>query len=118
MKITKFPWYVGTLRICECGCEFEVDLDDVRQRRTVGEDVAATMSLTCPGCGRRHVLTRDVSTEHRDNIVRPEPHNWDHFVTVPPLEAACRKALTAIREHDVYSAAAILRDAITPDIDE
>lgn len=34
------------------------------------------------------------------------------------LEAACRAALTAIRDNDLYTAAAILRDVITPELDQ
>lgn len=57
MKIIKKPLKITEIIVCDCGCEFEIDIDDlvINERLNVG-------LVDCPICHQTHKI---------DNI-----HSW------------------------------------------
>ena len=59
MKIIKLP--IETKITCECGCEFEFDIDDLEHQVswTNNELIYSRTIVDCPYCKHRHTLNEE-----------------------------------------------------------
>lgn len=69
MKILKLP--VDTKISCECGCEFEFEIDDTQQQGYYTTDglTYSKIVVDCPFCKQRHIIQEKTFGSEVDNDI-------------------------------------------------